>query len=226
MAKSSSSSESTSCQRPTSTATTSTSNVDSPDFLSSISPTQVLLSSSIPLLAGTYFGYIRALRRGDVTAHDEGCSLFENMMLVNKSNSRMPTATVETISGSMEASIRREARKTKTIEPAFLAIKALSLGTMLSIGGVGLLSAGAFYVSGCRSMQELIDSWKTWTPQMRIKVENFFGISAHARNTCYHQDVDVKAVAGMTEDEEIEYYKRKYIPELYENENTDTGKSS
>mmetsp|Transcript_25889 Transcript_25889/g.37105 ORF Transcript_25889/g.37105 Transcript_25889/m.37105 type:complete len:236 (+) Transcript_25889:74-781(+) len=176
------------------------------ELISRVSPAFILLSSSIPLLAGTYVGYRRVVRRGDVVAHD---ALFEKI-IGNKYSSTSISNNV-----SQSTSVKRVAAiSPNKVEPVSIAIKALSLGSMLSIGGVGLISAGVFLLSGCRSMQELVESCKIWTPRMRMKVESYLGIPTALER--YAQDDDIKAVAGLNEEEELEFYGRKYIPELYE----------
>jgi hypothetical protein len=102
-------------------------------------------------------------------------------------------------------------------------MQALALGSMLSVGGVGLLTAGVFLLSGCGTVGELVDCCKAWTPQMRVKIEGYLGIESVTNR--YANNEDVKAAAGMTEAEEIEFYGRKYIPELFY-EDTEEKKAS
>jgi hypothetical protein len=84
---------------------------------------------------------------------------------------------------------------------------------MLSIGGVGLISALVIRASGCDDLNEAINMWREWTPRKRREVEDFFGIQPKSM-----QHEDVKATAHMTEDAEWEYIKKKYIPELSESD--------
>lgn len=189
-------------------------------FIIGASPAQILLTSSIPLLAGTYLGYRRVVRQGDVIVTSK-----ENNSLVDKliGNNKMYSSTTADASRNSSLPIssapnqqllgstaRAAAAKVK---PVSIATQALALGSMLSVGGVGLLTAGVFFLSGCSSVRELVDCCKTWTPQMRVKAEGYIGIDS-VKNR-YANDEDVKAVAGMSEAEEIEFYGRKYIPELY-----------
>ncbi len=95
------------------------------------------------------------------------------------------------------------------IDAGRIAFKALGLGSMLSIGGVGLLTAGIFKISGCNSLEEMIDTWREWTPRKRREFEERFGIEPKSSK---HEDV--LATRGMTEGEEWEFIKKKYIPEL------------
>jgi len=90
-----------------------------------------------------------------------------------------------------------------------LGFKALGIGSLLSVGGVGLLAAGIFYASGCNTLQELIFSWRRWAPARRREMEQTFGIKPKSME---HEDI--KATAHMTEEEEWDFIKEKYIPEL------------
>ena len=66
-------------------------------------------------------------------------------------------------------------------------------------------------------MDELIQKCQTWTPRKRKEFENTFGINPKS-----NQHEDVKATKGMTEDEEWEFLKKKYIPELVQEDNGNT----
>lgn len=107
------------------------------------------------------------------------------------------------------------------VDTARLAFKALGIGSMLSIGGVGLLTAGIFQLCGCDNLQDLITTWKEWTPRKRIELEERFGIQPKSM-----QHEDVKATKGMTEEEEWEYLKKKYIPELVTGDGEERGNSN
>jgi Protein of unknown function (DUF1358). len=107
------------------------------------------------------------------------------------------------------------------VDAARLACKALGIGSMLSIGGVGLLTAGIIKLCGCDNLQDLITLWKEWTPRKRIELEERFGIQPKSM-----QHEDVKATKGMTEEEEWEYLKKKYIPELVTGDGEDRGSSN
>jgi len=103
------------------------------------------------------------------------------------------------------------AQPVPVVNAAMLGFRALGVGTLFSVGGVGILTAGVFYISGCSTLQELLTTWKTWTPARRRQLEHTLGINPKSM-----QHEDVKATAGMTEDEEWDFIKEKYIPELAE----------
>ena len=99
----------------------------------SINPTQFLLISSIPIAAGAFAGYRRELKhassRGDGGVG--GGLMGKQMMGVRE----LPSA-VQLLS-------QTAARSTaEGFNPAGLAARALVIGSMLSISGVGILSAG------------------------------------------------------------------------------------
>jgi len=97
------------------------------------------------------------------------------------------------------------------VNAARLGFRALGVGSLLSVGGVGLMTAGVFFASGCSNLQELLSTWRRWTPERRRDMERTFGIRPKSRE---HEDV--LATAHMTEEEEWEFIKEKYIPELVE----------
>ncbi len=191
-------------------------------FIIGVSPASMLLMSSVPLLAGTYFGYRRVVRQGDVIVTSKDNAVLTNTLLTTTSKAYSSTS----VSASRASSVPITTVPTQTllrpttaltiaskVKPVSIAMQALALGSMLSVGGVGLLTAGVFLFSGCRTVGELVDCWKAWTPQMRVKVESYLGIESLTNR--YANDEDVKAAAGMTEAEEIEFYGRKYVPELF-----------
>lgn len=188
-------------------------------FINGISPASILFISSFPLVAGTYFGYRRVVRQGDVIVTSKHNTALTNTL----TNSKAYSST--SVTASRASSIPTTTTPTQTllrttavtaaskVKPVSIAMQALALGTMLSVGGFGILTGGVFLLSGCRTVRELVDCCKEWTPRMRVKVEGYLGIESATNR--YANDEDVKAAADMTEAEEIEYYGRKYIPELF-----------
>ncbi len=70
-----------------------------------------------------------------------------------------------------------------------------------------------FKATGSESLDDLLTKCRKWTPNKRKQLEQRFGIKPKSME---HEDV--KATKGMTEDEEWEFIKKKYIPELAEKE--------
>jgi len=119
------------------------------------------------------------------------------------------TTSIRTVAANSNVSGTVDAVAGPIVNAGRLAFRALAVGSLLSVGGVGLLTAGVFYASGCNTLQELIFSWRRWTPARRREMEQTFGIKP---KSIEHEDV--KATAHMTEDEEWDFIKKKYIPEL------------
>jgi len=119
------------------------------------------------------------------------------------------TSSIRTVAANGNVSGTVDAVTGPIVNAGRLAFRALGIGSLLSVGGVGLLTAGVFYASGCNTLQELIFSWRRWTPARRREMEQTFGIKPKSME---HEDV--KATAHMTEDEEWDFIKKKYIPEL------------
>lgn len=95
-----------------------------------------------------------------------------------------------------------------SVGPLFFA-KAFGYGTILSVGGVSLLTALTFWATGSESTKELIQKCRSWTPRSRRRVEEFFGVPPLEEQ--WRKDEDVQATANMTENEELEYFRRRYV---------------
>jgi len=77
-----------------------------------------------------------------------------------------------------------------------------------------------FRAHGCSTLDELLNTWKEWAPRKRKELlEDSWGI--HPKSM---QHEDVIATRGFSEDEEWDYIKKKYIPELVDNK-SNHGKS-
>jgi hypothetical protein len=107
-----------------------------------------------------------------------------------------------------------QAPELSNVNPAGLAFRALGVGSLLSVGGFGLLTFAVFKATGSESLDDLITKCRKWTPNKRKQFESSLGIKPKSM-----QHEDVKATKGMSEDEEWEFLKKKYIPELAEENN-------
>lgn len=198
-----------------------------------ITPGSALLFASLPLGLGAYIGYRRALHEslsssvasngGIVNVHSiQGKSIFGQLM-----QPEPPTTTISSTenvyqSGS-SSSIRQRLPPspiitTTTTPPPILAARALAIGSLLSLSGSGLLISGIFYASGCKSIDELMATFRYWAPKklhnFEDALENYLGISVggkERRNAKLEYERDVK---GMTEEEELEYVRKKYGGEM------------
>ena len=158
--------------------------------LPSISPGAALLACSLPLSVGTYIGYRRAL---------------------SSPHSPLPSSPqpplgkgvpVTTISGT---------------PPAVVAARALVLGSMLSVSATGLLVSGVFYLSGCRSVDDLVRKWREWAPrklrEVEVSVGGAMGLPLGESRRAATEEYE-KATRGMDEEQEIEYVARRYADEF------------
>jgi hypothetical protein len=211
-----------------------------------ITPTHLLFVSSLPLCIGAYAGYKLEMNRFSSSNFEtytpgstsSGMSLFQRVM--NSNNYNTKSSYLETVSTNTEAashtttSINQQQAKinnalerniksevsaissANNVNASRLAIKALGIGSLLSVGGFGLLTTIVFSATGCNNLQEFIQKCQKWTPRKRKELENFLGINPKSL-----QHEDVKATANMTEDEEWEYIKKKYIPELLVEDSSD-----
>jgi hypothetical protein len=73
-----------------------------------------------------------------------------------------------------------------------------------------------FKATGSDSLDELIHKCRKWTPKKRKEFEQTLGINPKSM-----QHEDVKATQGMSDDEEWEFLKKKYIPELLDEANNE-----
>ncbi|EJK52638.1 hypothetical protein THAOC_28063 [Thalassiosira oceanica] len=159
-----------------------------------ISPGAALLACSLPLSVGTYLGYRRAL-----SSPHSGSSL------ALPSSQRPPLGRgvpATTIGGT---------------PPAIVAARALALGSLLSVSATGLLVSGVFYLSGCRSVDDLVRKWREWAPRKLREVEMSVGLAmglplGESRRAATEEYAE--ATRGMNEEQEIAYVARRYADEF------------
>lgn len=198
------------------------------NFLFQVQPVHLILFGSIPLCMGAYGGYRLEMNRIASAAASSSSDSYSpgstasgggllRRVMGEELKSRYTSTKLSTANSSIkDVSKKSAAAAVETLEMkqirsdiGRIAFKALGIGSMLSIGGVGLLTAGIFKLSGCDSLQEMIGTWREWTPRKRRQLENAFGVEPKSLK---HEDVI--ATKGMTEGEEWEFIKKKYIPEL------------
>lgn len=170
-----------------------------------VTPGSVLFVSSLPLCIGGYVGYRRALHESTVP---ETKGVFGgskgNSILGQIIHPEPPTGTASNKPlQSASASIK------SAVPPPILAARALVLGSILSVGATSLLVSGIFYAAGCRSMDDLISTWRSWAPkqlhQWESSLGNAFGIDTiglERRSAKYEYE---EATKDMSEEEEIDY---------------------
>ena len=191
-----------------------------------ISPSLFLLGTSFPFAIGAYGGYRREMKRAAAAGGDNytpgsgGASggggivsrLMEGPELPSAGKAKVPTAA-EASGGTAATSAGRAGATGFNPAGPVLAARALLIGSMLSVGGVGILSAALFYASGYESVDEAVRSLREWGPRKRREMERLMGLPEGGVSASHP---DIIATKGMSEDDELDYVKRKYMAELYE----------
>jgi hypothetical protein len=212
---------------------------------SPLNPGSALLFASFSLGIGAYIGYRRAL-------HESQSSSLAAPSLSNvhngiKGNSSIlgqlmhpepPLISSSTDNGmSLPGNSKRppplprphHTLPSYTTPPPILAARALAIGSLLSLSGTALLLSGIFFASGCQSIEEFISSVQVWAPnqlhQFEKSLEKCLGISSVGKERRAAKLEYERDVKGMTEEEELDYVKRKYTREWnWDEENDDAGK--
>ena len=127
------------------------------DFPFHVSPASFVCLASLPMVIGAYIGYKVELRRAATTGTESytpgsvymGNNLLSRMTANHQDFIETKSSTAGIINGDNATRhvTKSMARTTATsghirVDPGRIAIKALGIGTLLSIGGVGLLTAG------------------------------------------------------------------------------------
>lgn len=156
-----------------------------------LTPGRLFLFSSIPLGIGTYIGYRRALAETTSTNN-------HNVLSRNSLMSQM--IHFEKVTPPQEIKVNAP----------LLAVRALAVGSLLSISATSLLISSIFYAADAHSVEELISKWRLWAPSQLRRVESLLGIK-NDRSEVRRYERDVR---GMSEEEEWDYVTQKYGSEI------------
>mmetsp|Transcript_61562 Transcript_61562/g.74039 ORF Transcript_61562/g.74039 Transcript_61562/m.74039 type:complete len:218 (-) Transcript_61562:14-667(-) len=177
-------------------------------------PRNILLMGSVPLVAGSYSGYLRALsgKNAAVGARMNQMSSFSSFSIWNDWFQDTEKETVRKKKNKLIQPAKKVVQSAKSVgvSPALIAFRALSLGSLVCLGGSGLLFSAIFHFSGFNSVADLIDSCKVWAPQKRRSLEDALDFKL-TPDEKYKHDPDVVATKGMAEDDELNYFKEKYL---------------
>ena len=189
-----------------------------------VTPGSVLLVSSIPLCIGGYVGYRRALHESTIPETKGVFGSKGNSILGQIIHPEPPTRTASKVQlQSASASIK------SVVPPPILAARALVLGSILSVSATSLLVSVIFYSSGCRSVDDLMSTWRSWAPKKLQQWESSLGnvlgvdIGLERRSAKYEYE---KATKDMSEEEEIDYAATLISREIQrddDKENKDEG---
>ena len=189
-----------------------------------VTPGSVLLVSSIPLCIGGFVGYRRALHESTIPETKGVFGSKGNSILGQIIHPEPPTRTASKVQlQSASASIK------SVVPPPILAARALVLGSILSVSATSLLVSVIFYSSGCRSVDDLMSTWRSWAPKKLQQWESSLGnvlgvdIGLERRSAKYEYE---KATKDMSEEEEIDYAATLISREIQrddDKENKDEG---
>lgn len=90
-----------------------------------------------------------------------------------------------------------------------IAARALALGTLASFAGVGFLSASILYATGSSTVEELVNKCRRWEAPKFL--DNLKWDEEAGRIEQQKLEDDCRVVAGMNEDEEMDYISRQYF---------------
>ena len=157
-----------------------------------------MLISSLPFHYWAYKGYQRPLEE-----------LVQSVLYKHQSigNSSARAQEKIAIHSGTEEHVRRAVASA-------VASRALRVATSASVGAFGLVSALGFYWMGCQTMGEAIQITERWAQERRIALDAWLsGISNNNQRRVDRTHPEYLAVQNMTEEEELEYISKKYLPD-------------
>lgn len=186
-------------------------------FITWLTPGSALLLSSFPLGLGAYIGYRRALHESPSLPSSASASSNGgisggrgNSILGQMIHQESPISSPQHANQFMPPSNARVASATP---PPILAARALVIGSLISISATSLLVSGIFLASGCRSLDELMSTWRSWAPKklhaLENSLESYVGIQVGRERRAAKLEYE-QAIKGMTEEEELEYVRNTY----------------
>ena len=159
-------------------------------------PGNILFLTSVPLIAGTYFGLrMPADRLEDFVGGGLGDGGVDN------SNTK---DTMSRKAARIKTAADKEAIKAVAAQTASRALRIATLGT---VGTFGFIGALGFYASGYDTIEGAVMATKRWTTSFSTSVESFFG--GDTRDSKTHPEV--QATKHMDDDEELQYIYDKYL---------------
>jgi hypothetical protein len=165
-------------------------------------PGNILFLTSVPLIAGTYFGLrMPADRLEDIVGGSMGDG--------GDNNSNNNKDTMSRKAAKIKTAADKDAIKAVAAQTASRALRIATLGT---VGTFGFIGALGFYASGYDTIEGAVMATKRWTTSFSTSVESFFG--GDTRDSKTHPEV--QATKHMDGNEELQYIYDKYIKEEVE----------
>ncbi|KAL3773227.1 hypothetical protein ACHAW5_008148 [Stephanodiscus triporus] len=185
-------------------------------FITWLTPGSALLLSSFPLGLGAYIGYRRTLHESPSPPSPTSPSS-SGGLCGGRGNSVLGQMIHPEVKHVIQSVSPSSTRVVSSTPPPILAARALVIGSLISISATSLLISGIFLASGCRSLDELISTWRSWAPKKLRAFENsleyYVGIQVGKERRSSKFEYE-QAIKGMTEEEELEYVRNKYGGDL------------
>lgn len=99
--------------------------------------------------------------------------------------------------------------------------RALRVATLASTASFCLASSFLFYANGWSSVDQAMAETREWAQGRRKAWDSYFGIE----NRIDRDHPEVQAVAGMTEEEELQHISNRYLPDEDWESTEDTSSS-
>mmetsp|Transcript_14398 Transcript_14398/g.26989 ORF Transcript_14398/g.26989 Transcript_14398/m.26989 type:complete len:248 (+) Transcript_14398:74-817(+) len=197
-------------------------------------PGNVLLLSSIPFFAGAFLGYkipieqFEDLSAGGSASPKSPCQSSTSTNSLSSAKQTRPIPSTTTTSASCNANEALTAVALNDMNPdearvlaTRMAVRAFRVATLGTLATFGLVGAAGFYASGCRSVEEAIQSTRAWASSWRKSLQHILGTDkAVSKN-----HPDVIATKNMTGEEEMDYLWKKYMVDDTRTEPTPTTQS-
>ncbi|KAL3784564.1 hypothetical protein HJC23_010688 [Cyclotella cryptica] len=168
-----------------------------------LTPARAFLFSTLPLGIGTYIGYRRALTES-VAESLPPCSPLKTIRSIRGQSLPPPnTTTIQPLENSPTLPQIK-------VNAPLLAVRALAVGSLLSLSATSLLVSCIFYAAEAHSVEELMGKWRRWAPLRLREVERWLGVRVDRGERMEYE----REVRGMSEEEELEYVRRRYGEEF------------
>eukprot|EP00587_Corethron_hystrix_P010207 CAMPEP_0113297720 /NCGR_PEP_ID=MMETSP0010_2-20120614/464_1 /TAXON_ID=216773 ORGANISM="Corethron hystrix, Strain 308" /NCGR_SAMPLE_ID=MMETSP0010_2 /ASSEMBLY_ACC=CAM_ASM_000155 /LENGTH=231 /DNA_ID=CAMNT_0000150655 /DNA_START=50 /DNA_END=745 /DNA_ORIENTATION=+ /assembly_acc=CAM_ASM_000155 len=155
-----------------------------------ISPASALLAFSFPLFIGGVIGYRRAISQYS----EEGAQRSQKKNLAPRRGiHKAPPST--------------------SAKPTALAFHALGLGTVLCVGTASFLLGTCAFLAGVRDVEGTVRFLRGKGLEWRNRAETVLGVNAYGKNRMALEE-ESKAVHGMNEGEEVDYWLRRIGVEI------------
>ena len=199
---------------PNTTSTFSSLHESMSSVTSRIHPGHFFLAVSLPFCWSAYRGFIAPLDRVVVdtvlqnTMSSSTSSINNNTSVVRPTTAAKASAAAAATAAAVVAELPQADETIRRAVGSAVASRALRVATCASVGGFGLVLAGLWYCSNCRSIDEAVASTRQWAQRERRKMDAALGID----NRVDEHHPEYLLTQSMTEEEELEFVSKTYLP--------------